>query len=137
MSEFNFDFSVVKSGGPLVTINNVGLSFNSDVQTLLGNPDKIIIGFDKNRCAIGVKDFEGEMTDDKAIYEFNSRVDKYGWIRISMRDFIKYLSKVSGMSFSPAIRFIPDYDEEKKMLIIMVDKDHIKGVEAGTQTESD
>jgi hypothetical protein len=48
-------------------------------------------------------------------------------VRIGAKDFVKYLSKVSGIDFlKKAKQFIPEYDAETQTLIIVVDEQHLK-----------
>ena len=124
MSEFNFDFSFIKSGTPIVTLSAVGIAFNAGSRSLLGNPLHVEIGFDEKALAIAVRPhFDGSQAP---AYEFEGRV-KDGWIRISMRDFMRFLSQRSGIDFlEKAVQFIPEYDEDNRMLVIIVDEEHAK-----------
>lgn len=45
---------------------------------------------------------------------------KNGWVRIGCKEFIKYLSSLTGLEFSPAIRYIAQYDEQEEILYISV-----------------
>lgn len=45
---------------------------------------------------------------------------KNGWVRIGCKEFIKYLSSLTGLEFSPAIRYIAKYDEQEEILYISV-----------------
>lgn len=45
---------------------------------------------------------------------------KNGWVRIGCKDFIKYLSTLTGLQFSPAIRYVAKYDTEEQILYISV-----------------
>lgn len=124
MSEFNFDFSFIKSGTPIVTLSAVGIAFNAGSRSLLGNPLQVEIGFDEKALAIAVRPHvDGSPAP---AYEFEGRV-KDGWIRISMRDFMRFLSQRSGIDFlEKAVQFIPEYDAAHDMLIVVVDEEHAK-----------
>lgn len=122
--DFNFNFSYLKNGSPIVTISSLGLAFNKGAIDLLGNPKQIIIGYDEKRHAIGVKDRGDNI--DAPYYEFSSRI-KNDWIRIGAKDFAKYLSKVTQIDFlTKAKQFIPEFDDESKTLIVIVDHEHLK-----------
>lgn len=124
MPNFNFDFSFVKGGSPVVTLSAIGLAFNAGARSMLEYPAKIDIGYDEKANAIGIRIHDESST--APCYDFESRV-KDNWIRISMRDFMKYLSQRTGIDFlSKAIQFIPEMDDESGMLIIIVDKEHAK-----------
>ncbi len=123
MSNYTFDFNFVKSGAPIVTISSLGLSFNRISRTLLKFPSKINVGFDENARVIGIK--AHDENSSVANYEFESRV-KNEWIRIGCKDFIKYLSSITKIDFTTAKQFIAEYDDLLKMLIVVVDEDHIK-----------
>lgn len=117
---FNFDWNYVSSGAPYVTISYNGLAFNSPSINLLGEPDEIVVGFDEKAMAIGVKD-AGDMENVKR-YKFKSRI-KNGWVRIGCKDFVKYLSDISGIDFNPAKKYIAHYDKDEKYLYITVKKE--------------
>ena len=121
---FNFDFTYLKNGSPIVTLSSFGIAFNKGAIESLGNPDYVIIGFDKKACAIGVR-AKGEDIVSPS-YEFARRV-KNDWIRIGAKDFVKHLSKTSGIDFlSKAKQFVAEYDAETQTLIVVVDEEHLK-----------
>ena len=120
---FNFDFSFVRSGAPIITLSTTGLAFNSIVRSMLENPAEIDVGYDEAANAIGVCAHKEE--NGGKPYAFEGR-QKDGWVRISCRDFMRYLSVKSGIDFSKAKQFIPEYDEEQKLLIVVVDEQHMK-----------
>jgi len=115
---FNFDWNFVPAGAPYITVSDLGLAFNSPAIKLLGNPEEVVVGFDEEQMTIGVKDAKN-MGDAKA-YKFSSRI-RNGWVRIGCRDFVKYLSKISGLSFNPAKKFIARLDKETDTLFMVVD----------------
>ena len=124
MSDFNFDFSFVKGGSPVVTLSAIGLAFNAGARSMLEYPDKVDIGYDEKANVIGVRTHDE--SSNAPCYDFESRV-KDNWIRISMRDFMKYLSQRTGIDFlSKAIQFIPEMDDKSGMLIVIVDEEHAK-----------
>ena len=121
---FNFDFSYLKNGSPIVTLSSFGISFNKGAIETLGNTQQVIIGFDPKACAIGVR-ARGEDTASPA-YDFARRI-KNDWIRIGAKDFVKYLSKASGIDFlTKAKQFVAEYDPETETLIVVVDEQHLK-----------
>ena len=84
----------------------------------------MIIGFDPKACAIGVR-ARGEDTASPA-YDFARRI-KNDWVRIGAKDFVKYLSKASGIDFlTKAKQFVAEYDPETETLIVVVDEQHLK-----------
>lgn len=118
LMDFNFDWNYISSGAPYVTISELGLAFNYPAICKLGTPDKVILGFDEANMAIGIKAYKEER--DIKSYEFASRI-RNNWIRIGCKDFVKYLSSISGISFSPAKKYLAEYDKVKKILFITVD----------------
>lgn len=115
--KFNFNWNCVASGAPYITISELGLGFNKPSISLLGNPEEVVVGFDDHTMTIGVKQYDG----NKEIkpYKFYGR-EKQGWIRIGCKDFIKYLSSLTGLSFNPAIRYVAKFDTEEKILYVSV-----------------
>ena len=93
---FNFDFSYLKNGAPIVTLSSFGIAFNKGAIESLGGPDQVIIGFDQEHRAIGVRARGGDTTSP--YYDFASRI-KNDWVRIGAKDFTKYLSRISGIDF--------------------------------------
>lgn len=121
---YNFDFSYLKNGSPIVTLSSFGIAFNKGAIESLGAPDQVIIGYDSEQQAIGVR-ARGDDTTSPC-YDFAPRV-KNDWIRIGAKDFIKYLSKVSGIDFmTKAKQFIAEYDSETQTLVVVVDEAHLK-----------
>jgi hypothetical protein len=112
---YNFNWSAVSGGAPYVTLSTLGLAFNSVSIEKLGCPDKIIVGFDEEKCVIGIKAYNNSM--DIKSYDFADR-KKNGWIRIGCRDFMKYLESLTNMSFSPAKKYVAQYDEVEKILLV-------------------
>lgn len=120
---YNFDFNYIRNGTPIVTLSSLGISFNRAAIALLNNSSKVIIGYDADAHAIGVKEVDDDCKD---AYEFATRV-KNDWVRIGCRDFIKKLAVDTEMEFDKkAVQFIATYDAELSMLIILIDEKHRK-----------
>lgn len=125
VSEFQFDFSFIKNGTPIVTLNSIGMAFNSGCRAMLGFPAQINIGYDERANALAFRPHDPN--SDAIPYDFETR-EKDGWIRLSMRDFMRFLYQRSGIDFMhKAVQFIPDYDASSGMLTFVVDEAHIKG----------
>ena len=121
---YNFDFSYLKNGSPIVTLSSFGIAFNKGAIESLGVPDQVIIGYDQEQRAIGVR-ARGDDTVSP-YFDFAPRI-KNDWIRIGAKDFIKYLSRVSKIDFlTKAKQFIAEYDEETQTLIVVIDEEHLK-----------
>lgn len=121
---YDFDFSFVKAGPPIVTLSAIGIAFNSSARNLLGYPEKIIIGYDSKAKAIGVRAYSGE--ENVPTYEFESR-QKDGWVRISAKDFSRYLEQQTGFNFrDKAKQFLPEYDELSATMVVVLDEAHLK-----------
>jgi hypothetical protein len=121
---YNFDFSYLKNGAPIVTLSSFGIAFNKGAIDALGSPEQVIIGFDPEKHAIGVR-ARGEDTDSP-FFEFARRV-RNDWIRIGAKDFMKYLARISKIDFlTKSKQFIPDFDEESQTLVVVIDEQHLK-----------
>ena len=114
---YNFNWSAVSGGAPYVSISLISINFNSVSIEKLGNPEKIVIGFDEENRVLGIKAYD-ETLGVKP-YMFAERV-KNGWIRIGCRDFIKYLQALTGMGFSPSKKFLATYNAKEKILIVEI-----------------
>ena len=86
---YNFDFTYIKNGTPIVTLSSLGIAFNHASRKAISNPEKVLVGYDANAHVIGVKAASEE--DEGAVYDFASRV-KNDWVRIGCKDFIKHLA---------------------------------------------
>ena len=121
---YNFDFSYLKNGAPVVTLSAMGIAFNKGAIESLGVPDQVIIGYDQEQRAIGVR-ARGDDTVSPS-YDFASRI-KNDWVRIGAKDFMKYLSRISGIDFlTKAKQFIAEFDEETQTLVVVIDEQHLK-----------
>ena len=89
MNGYNFDFNFIKSGAPVVTLSALGIAFNQPSRSLLGFPEAISIGFDKDKLAIGIRAVSKEDNEDS--FEFEKKA-KNGWVRLGCKEFSKYLS---------------------------------------------
>lgn len=129
--KFNFDWNYVAAGAPYITISELAIGFNTPAISLLGNPEEVVLGFDDENMTIGVKQYDGN--ENVKSYKFYSRI-KNGWIRIGCKDFVKYLSSLTGLQFSPAIRYVAKFDAEEKILYISV-LDALKSQKNGEEDE--
>lgn len=121
---YNFDFSYLKNGSPIVTLSTFGIAFNKGAIDVLGKPAQVIIGYDQENRAIGVRDRGEDSTIPS--YEFASRI-KNDWIRIGAKDFMKYLSRTSGIDFlSKSKQFVAEFDDKTQTLIVIIDEAHLK-----------
>lgn len=119
---FNFDWNYVAAGAPYITISELGLAFNTPAISLLNDPEDVVVGFDIDQMIIGIKNAEN-ITNAKR-YKFASRA-RNGWIRIGCKDFVKHLSVLSGISFSPAKKFVARYDEGEQILYITINSKEV------------
>ena len=104
MAEYHFDFSFVRSGPPVVTLSATGIAFNAGARALLGHPDQIDIGYDAQAKAIGVCAHDPSSTSEP----FD-------------------LEQQTGIRFrEKAKQFLPEFDESNKMLIVILDEEHLK-----------
>ena len=125
MDSFQFDFSFIRNGTPLVTLNAIGMAFNSGCRNMLGYPAQIDIGYDERANALAIRPHDEN--SDAIPFDFEAR-EKDGWVRLSMRDFMRYLYQRSGIDFMrKSVQFVPDFDAASKMLTFVVDEAHIKG----------
>ena len=115
--KYNFNWSAVSGGAPYITLSSLGISFNSVSIDKLNRPAEILIGFDEEKCVLGIKAYEGE--PGVKPYEFASRV-KNGWVRIGCKDFIKYLQSITGLDFSTSKKYVAKFLAEGNMLTVAV-----------------
>ena len=118
---FNFNWNAVCGGAPYVTISSIALAFNSVSIDKLGNPEKVLVGFDEKQFVIGVKPYSGE--PNVKPYDFANRV-KNGWVRLGCKDFVKYLESLIGESFSPSKKFLAKFDDKENILLVFVSDEY-------------
>ena len=124
LMDFDFDFSYLKNGAPVVTLSSLGIAFNKGAIDMLGAPEQVIIGYDEMRKAIGVR--KKEENTIAPYYEFAPRM-KNDWLRIGARDFMRHLSRISKIDFiTKSKQFIPVFDRDTQTLIVIVDEEHLK-----------
>lgn len=116
---YNFDWNIVSEGAPYVTISKLGIAFNMSSIKKLDTPEYVMLGFDDKQMVIGVKATPEMRDSDRNVYQFRERI-KSNWVRIGCKDFVKYLEKLSGISFAKAVRYMADFDSENHILIIKV-----------------
>lgn len=112
---YNFRWSAPSAGAPIVSVASYGLTFNQPVIEMLGRPSKIFIGYDEAKKTIGIKPTDDE--SDNRAYDFIKK-ERRGYIRISNRDFVKYISVSSGINFDKAIRYIAIWDDNESVLLL-------------------
>ena len=117
--DYNFRWSAPYAGAPIVSIASYGFTFNSSVIEMLGQPRKILIGYDDSLKTIGIKPIDDD--SDTRAYDFIKK-ERRGYIRISNRDFIKYIAASSGISFEKAIRYIATWDVDNEVLLLKLDE---------------
>lgn len=130
--DFNFDWNYVAAGAPYITINETSLAFNTPAISLLQNAPNVVVGFDKEKMAIGVMNAQNH--PDGKSYAFYTRI-RQGWIRIGCKDFIKHLSAISGISFTPAKKYLAQYDEEGQVLYILINDKEVNKIEENSESE--
>lgn len=124
MADYHFDFSFIKSGPPVVTLSATGIAFNAGSRALLGYPERIDIGYDSQAKAIGIR--AHIQADEADSFEFEGR-QKDGWVRINAKEFSRYLEQQTGIKFrEKAKQFLPEFDEDSKILIVVLDEEHLK-----------
>jgi len=106
MENYKFDWNFIKSGMPYVTISEISLAFNVLAVQKLGSPKKVILGFDEEKKTIGVKGADNEeRLEIVPSYDFATKQGIDGWVRIGCKEFLRYLTISTGISFEKAIRF--------------------------------
>jgi len=83
----------------------------------MGRHDRIKLGYDEDNRVIGI--LPATPADEQS-YPFSSR-ERKGYIRISNKDFIKYVSSRSGIDFTTTKRYMLDYDKSEQLAIVNLD----------------
>ncbi len=115
--KYSFNWSAVSGGAPYITLSSLGIALNSVSIDKLNKPKKIIVGFDEEHRALGIKAYNNEA--GLKPYEFADRI-RNGWVRIGCKDFIKYLHSLTGLDFSNSKKYVADFNSEEKILIVKI-----------------
>jgi hypothetical protein len=113
----DFEWYNPKAGAPIISIANYGLTFSSGAIEAMGNPKRIMLGFNTTNKTIGVKPCDD--ANEKGI-EFYSKV-KNGNVRLSSKDFIRFIKSKMDDSFqieNTATKYIAKWDEEEQILTV-------------------
>jgi hypothetical protein len=110
----NFEWYNPKTGAPVVSLANYGLTFSSGAVEVMGEPKFILLGFDDEGKILGVKPCE----------EFISK-KRHGYVRISSRDFIRFLESRMPDGFKiedKAAKYFTKWDKEARILKIFLEQ---------------
>lgn len=118
---FNFEWFDKRVGAPVVSIAKYGLLFSRGAVLKMGNPEYVMLGFDKSDMLIGIKvcDVNEEMKTEFASKERN------GYVRINNKQFIKYIesSLDEDKKFDKtAIQYMGKWYDDQKLLVIDLKK---------------
>lgn len=123
---FHFEWYDREAGAPTVSIAEYGLVFNQSAIELLGTPEMIAIGFDKNNLALAIKPISKEDTSfpESRTFPFAERIRNGEYARINNKDFVRYVSLYMPNPIIKSLRCIARWDEENGYLFVDL-KQHI------------
>ncbi len=75
-------------GAPMVSLGSSGLTFTPAARALLGDPEYVRIGVDKDSKRLVV---QATTADDECSLEFRRRINKAGYARLSQRDIARFV----------------------------------------------
>lgn len=117
-------------GTPIVSVANYGITFSKSAVLTMGRPKYVKLGFDPNTKSIAAM-VCGEGDDLKIPF---IEKERNGYVRVNSKDFIRSVaSKIDYQFDSNAIRFVGDWNEESKMMIINLSKP----IDGKSHSESD
>lgn len=105
-------------GLPIVSIAAFGITFSSGAIEMLGRPEAILMGFDEENKALGIKPLHGRETEHPKAFAFMERLRRQNYIRIGCRDFVKVLSNRTGRDFSSTTRFAARWESTENLMIV-------------------
>ncbi|MEW6573751.1 MAG: hypothetical protein AB1374_08985 [Bacillota bacterium] len=106
-------------GTPIVSLAEYGLVFNKAASELLGNPNKIKLGFDKKNLIIAVASADN---DDSSALQFYGK-ERKGFTRINCKDFVRFITRYfPDINLVKAIRFLARMDKEEGILVVDLKK---------------
>jgi hypothetical protein len=112
-----FEWFDPEIGMPMVSIADYGITFSKSAVKILGRPEYVALGFDRENKRIVVKEVD---EDYKNKIPFIDK-ERNGYVRINNRDFVRFVMKfLPEVNFSSkATRFLTYYDEEEMLVIEM------------------
>jgi hypothetical protein len=120
MKKYNFDFNVDFAKNSLrVSVNNVGITLNEQIVSLLKKPEKVNIGIDVNNKVFCIR----RAVEDVNIKSYDcvkeNNEDKK-WIRINCRVLTRKIKEIANYSGDKKIVLPATYDEENNMIIVEI-----------------
>lgn len=103
-------------GSPIVSIADYGITFSRSAVEIMGRPEYVALGFNKEKKQIVVMP---DPEDSNYGISFIEK-ERWGYVRINNRDFIRFVMRyVPEISItSKATRYLSYYEDENKQLIV-------------------
>jgi len=119
---YNFNWNIIRAGRPKITLSKQSVMFNGAVISILGNPERIIIGYDCEKCIIGLKDYGGEQGVPTFSMKTKRRISQSGWAKIGCQKFAATIERTTGIRLNHARTFRAEYDKKNKVVFAKIEK---------------
>ncbi len=108
-------------GAPIVSVAEYGLTFNRAATEMLGKPDKIMLGFDKDNRLIAVKPLSKDDADAKSYGIAFARKERDGYVRIASKDFIRFILRYCPeLKLDKTVRCLARWDDTEGLMLVDV-----------------
>lgn len=121
MTKYNISFFELDKAAPSATIAEYGVTLNSSATKIIAEWKYAKIGYEKNKKAIIIKPHNDD-ADVQGSFAIKEKINNANYMRINSKDFVRVVSQYSGISLKPSIRFLVEWDDEEKLLIIDLNK---------------
>lgn len=106
-----FDYKCIrcmkKDIEPILRIQKGAICINSGVFRFIGEPEKLMLGYNRSLKAIAIRKWNG--IEDVPSYDFRARAYR-GTLKICAKNFVNMLEKETGLSFEKSTSFLFDAD---------------------------
>jgi len=119
---YNFNWNIIRAGRPKITLSKQSLMFNSAVISMLGNPVRIIIGYDCEQRVIGLKAYGGEQGVPAFSMKTKRRISQSGWAKIGCQKFAATIERTTGIRLNHARTFRAEYDKNNEIVFARIEK---------------
>ena len=132
--QYEFEWFDRTLGAPTVTIAQYGLIFNTSAIMGLGEPERIMLGFDNEQLIIAVKPISDQAISESTTFPFRGRIRR-GFVRINCKDFVRYIRQYFLQPFTKSWRCVARWDATYHALLVDLRQEQGEPTPEGTASD--